>query len=101
MKKVFFLGLSLLLCASLLAGCRGNREPMDTTGATMAPTMAPTTVPATMPTTAPSETTLPTTGTMPSETIDRGNGPVDGTDSTTGSAPAAEGRSISPTQKGR
>lgn len=87
MKKALFLGLSLVLCLSLLTGCRGNR-PMETT----APTKPATTVPTTQPTTVPAETTLPTTGTTPRETVDRGNGPLETTDATAGTEGTAESR---------
>lgn len=100
MKKFFFLALSLLLCISLLAGCRDN-EPMETTRPTMAPETTPSTAPTTMPATTPSETTLPTTGTTPSETMDHGNGPLDSTDSTAGTNSGAESRTGTPMPSNR
>lgn len=101
MKKALILGLSLVLCVSLLAGCRGNKAPMETTMPTTAPATAPSTTPTTMPTVQPSETTLPTTGTTPDETMDWGNGPMDATDSTTGTGSSQEGRSRNPMPKGK
>ena len=101
MKKMICLALSLVLCAAVLAGCRSNNQPMETTRPEPMPSTAPTTMP---PATMPSETTLPTTGTIPSETMDRGNGPLDATDSTTstgGTAPQGESRNISPMPNGR
>ena len=76
MKKALIPALALVLTVCLLTGCRDRNMPMETT--------RPTTAPTTMPTIRPEkETTRPTeTETEPSETVDHGNGPVDGTDST-------------------
>ncbi len=74
MKKICILGLCLVLVASLFVGCRSNKQPMETTR----PTTAPTTMP-TRETTAPTQQT-----TAPTETIDNGNGPLDGTEGTNG-----------------
>lgn len=95
MKKICILALTLVLTASALAGCRNRTQPMETTRPTTAPTTQATTVPTT-------QATQPTTeATRPSETVDHGNGPLEGTDSTdtTGStastdSPVSEGRSI-------
>ena len=76
MKKALIPALALVLTVCLLTGCRDRNMPMETT--------RPTTAPTTMPTIRPEkETTRPTeTETAPRETVDHGNGPVDGTDST-------------------
>lgn len=76
MKKALIPALALVLTVCLLTGCRDRNMPMETT--------RPTTAPTTMPTIRPEkETTRPTeTEAEPSETVDHGNGPVDGTDST-------------------
>ena len=92
MKKVFCLLLGLLLCTSLLAGCRSQKKPAETVRPTTMPTV-PTTLPETAPTT---ETTMPTTGTTPSETVDRGNGPADPTDTTAATTPESRGRTVNP-----
>ena len=83
MKRTLICALCLLLFTSLLTGCRGRKEPMETIRPTTAPTTAPTTMPTVPPT---SETTIPTTGTEPSETMDRGNGPLESTESTESTA---------------
>ena len=76
MKKALIPALALVLTVCLLTGCRDRNMPMETTRPTTAPTIMPTIRPE-------QETTRPTAAeTEPSETVDHGNGPVDGTDST-------------------
>ena len=80
MKKALIPAMALVLTMCLLTGCRDRNMPMETTR----PTTAATTAPTIMPTTEPDrETTSPTAAeTAPRETVDHGNGPVDGTDGT-------------------
>lgn len=76
MKKALFPAMALVLTVCLLTGCRNRNMPMETTRPTTAPTVMPTTQPE-------RETTRPTAAeTAPRETVDHGNGPVDGTDDT-------------------
>lgn len=93
MKKYGILTLTLVLTGMLLVGCGCTNRDM---GVTSVPTVLPTNeevVPTTRETTRPTTeaTTMPATdSTAASETIDRGNGPLDnttaGTDSTEGGA---------------
>lgn len=97
MKKYACLALALVLTAAFLVGCGCTNQKMDETAA---PTVLPTneekwssTEPSTRPTTAPT-TDSTTQSTEPSQTIDRGNGPLE--DDTTGSTGVGqEGRSRS------
>ena len=73
MKKICITALTLVLTASLLTGCRNRTQPMETTRPTAAPTTQATTAQTTEATKATTEAT------MPSETVDHGNGPLDGT----------------------
>lgn len=82
MKKACIFALVPVLTCCILAGCRGRNQPMETTRPTAAPTVAPTEMPTVMPET---EETRPTTSnTQPRETVDDGNGPVEGTGNETG-----------------
>ena len=76
MKKICITALTLVLTASLLTGCRNRTQPMETTRPTAAPTTQATTAQTTEATRATTEAT------MPSETVDHGNGPLDGTGNT-------------------
>ena len=79
MKKVSILFLVPVLACCILAGCRDRNQPMETTRPDTAPTVAPTVMPTVIPET---EQTRPTTAnTQPTETVDNGNGPMNGTDS--------------------
>jgi hypothetical protein len=87
----------LVLTAALLVGCGCTNQKMDNTSA---PTVLPTneeiwnsTEPSTRPTTQPT-----TQSTEPSQTIDRGNGPLE--DSTTGTTGTTEGSQESRTRSG-
>lgn len=79
MKKYCIAVLALVLTCSVLTGCRGRNQPMETT----APTTAPTTQATTVPTAPATQATQATQSTQPSETMDRGNAPAD---DSTGSA---------------
>ena len=103
MKKFCMIALSLVLTASLFTGCRDRNQPMETTRPTTAPTTHATTVPTTE---ATRPTTQPTQSTQPSETVDHGNGPLEGMETTEGmigtdstEAPTGEGRSARPMPK--
>ena len=71
MKKYTLLAAALVLTASLFTGCRNNNKPVETT--------RPAPMPTTQATTAPTaQATQPSTAaTQPSETVDRGNGPME------------------------
>jgi hypothetical protein len=94
-KKFTTAALILVLCVSLLAGCRNpgnvNNATRPDTGVTTTPTgetFNPTTKPATQPTTETTQPTTPsTTQTIPEATSDNpmgGNGETDATDGTGG-----------------
>ena len=85
MKKYTILTLTLVLTAVLLMGCGCTNQDMGTNSVpTVLPTneeVQPTTRETSRPTT--EATTMPSTAaTAPSETIDRGNGPIDSTTGT-------------------
>ena len=87
----------LVLTAALLVGCGCTNQKMDETAA---PTVLPTneevwdaTGPSTRPTTQPT-----TQSTEPSQTIDRGNGPLE--DSITGTTDTTEGSQESRSRRG-
>lgn len=101
MKKYAILALCLVLTVSMMVGCGcTNRNGKDTTTATVLPTneeVWDTTEPATRATTQP--TTTPTVSpsdvaTVPTETADRGNGPLEDT-ITAATDETVEGRSRS------
>lgn len=104
MKTFISLALTLVLSTSLLVGCGCTNQNMDTTSA---PTVLPTneeiwdtTEPSTRPTTAPT-TESTTHGTEPSQTIDRGNGPLeDYTTDTTESSQESRTRQSTGTNAG-
>ena len=84
MKKMSILALSVVLTATLFAGCRNSR-PMETTRPTTAPTTQATTAPTTH-STQPS-----TTATQPSETADQDNAPMDATNGIVNPSNGADG----------
>lgn len=103
MKKIIAIALTLVLTAALLAGCRNRTQPMETVTPTTTPTVAPEPRPTTAPTT---EATRPSTeATETQETVDRGNGPLDGmqntdpTGNTNSGDETVEGRSVRPMPK--
>ena len=100
MKKYAYLALCLVLTAATMVGCGcTNRNMNETSAPTVLPTneevwesTEPTTRATTQPTTAP--TVSPSdAATVPSETVDRGNGPLE--DTTTATDGTMEGRSRS------
>lgn len=98
MKKISILALTLVLTAALFAGCRNRNQPMEPSK----PSTTPTTQETTVPTTAPTQPTV--TDTMPSETVDHGNGPIEGTEDrngTTGTESTVEGRTVNPTSRAK
>lgn len=96
MKRISILALTLVLTAALFTGCRNRTQPMEPTK----PSTTPTTQATTVPTTVATEPTV--IDTMPSETVDHGNGPVDGTEGingttgTTTTEGTVEGRTVNP-----
>lgn len=75
MKKIWIPALALVLSSCLLTACRDRNHPAETVVPTAAPSSAPTAMPTVPPAT---QTTRPTAAeTMPSETADRGNGPLE------------------------
>ena len=101
MKKYAILAFCLVLTVSMMVGCGcTNSKGKDMTTPTVLPTneeVWDTTEPATRATTQP--TTAPTVtpsdaATVPTETADRGNGPLEDTTTATSEAPM-EGRSRS------
>ena len=73
MKKITAIVSIFVLTATVFTGCRSKNKPMETTRPTMPPVIQETTVPTT-------QATQPSTAsTMPSETRDTGNGPLDST----------------------
>jgi len=84
MRKYVWLVLALVLTVSVLSGCGCTKKKMDTSPD---PTILPTNEEiwdSTAPTNRPTvETTAPTMTTAPSETYDRGNGPLEDTTGST------------------
>ena len=84
MKKHVYLVLVFVLTVSILTGCGCTKKKIDTPDPTVLPTneeVWDTTAPASR---ATAETTVPTMTTVPTETVDRGNGPLEDTTGSTG-----------------
>jgi len=80
MKKYAYIALCLVLTASVLAGCGCTNQNMDKKPE---PTILPTNEEVWESTDTPTRnTTAPTMNTRPSETVDRGNGPLEDTSPT-------------------
>lgn len=107
MKKYAYLALCLVLTAAMMVGCGcTNRESENTSAPTVLPTneeVWDTTEPTTRATTEPSSepSTAPSVSpsdaaTVPSETADRGNGPLEDTTASTDAPMENRSRSIMP-----
>ena len=103
MKKISILALAMVLTAVLFAGCRGRNHAVTPTVPANTPVTHPTTAPtteATHPSTQATENTV-----HPSETVDHGNGPVNGTEehngttATSSTEATTEGRAANPRAK--
>ena len=95
MKKYSMLAIVLVLTASIFVGCGCTNQDMTNTVPTVLPTneeVMPTTRATTAPTTAP--TTEATAPTVTTETIDRGNGPIDDMTTTATTATESNARGI-------
>lgn len=100
MKKYAILALCLVLTAAMMVGCGCTNRKMDETSA---PTVLPTneevwdtTAPTTRATTEPSTAATTEAATLPSETADRGNGPLEDTTAATDAAVDGRSRSAMP-----
>ena len=100
MKKYAILALCLVLTAAMMVGCGCTNRKLDETSA---PTVLPTneevwdtTAPTTRATTEPSTAATTEDATLPSETADRGNGPLEDTTSATDATVDSRSRSAMP-----